>query len=55
MTATCLGCGETDPPDLHGDGHVVVVPGHAPDCGGYCGGSCPIPVQELCGPVEERP
>lgn len=51
MTTYCTECGWQDPDDyVEGyAGHIVIVPGHDPNCVDCS--DCPIPMQELCGPV----
>lgn len=51
----CLGCGgQVDERDVVSGGHVVTVPAHAQDSSCYDGehANCPVPEEELCGPVE---
>lgn len=49
----CRGCGELDPPDMHDNWHVVLGEDHDPNDPHHDGEcrSCPIQVQEQCGPI----
>jgi hypothetical protein len=53
--AYCLGCGqEVGDSEVIGGGHVVTLSAHAGDDScrrGECA-NCPVPEQNLCGPVE---
>lgn len=57
MPGYCLGCGAmVADSEVTGGGHLVTVAGHARDesCSrGECA-NCPVPEQELCGPVEDE-